>query len=96
MEHVQDQTICFGYDRIELKIHQSSENDWLYVILACRLINALNGIMGFIELSTKGMRMCLKLASNCAKIDWLKFSAVMPVPSETIKTMRDSVDISLV
>jgi hypothetical protein len=39
------------------------------------------------------MRMSLKVSSNWAKIDWLKFSAVIPVPSDTINTMRVMLDM---
>ena len=38
--------------------------------------------------SIKGKRICLNLRSNCVNTECPKVSAVMPVPSETKKTVR--------
>jgi hypothetical protein len=42
----------------------------------------------FSALSMKGLRTCLGLTANCARIELPKVSAVMPVPSETKNTDR--------
>ncbi|SOZ53806.1 hypothetical protein CBM2633_A70138 [Cupriavidus taiwanensis] len=45
-------------------------------------------ICAFSGVSTKGMRTLRKRISNWARMEWLKVSAVMPVPSETMNTVR--------
>ena len=60
MEHIQNQTIGLGDDRVQFGIHQSGEDNGLNPVFTCRLVDAADGFMGFFYAIHKGDANMLK------------------------------------